>query len=93
MAAIWTSDELDKIGNADELEMVSLRQDGTLRRPVTIGLFGRATISTSDLDTGTMLRGFVAPGLAAKAALKLAASRNFYMCMTFVSYSNKYPTI
>jgi hypothetical protein len=28
MAAIWTSDELDKIGNADELEIVSLRQDG-----------------------------------------------------------------
>jgi hypothetical protein len=25
MAAIWTSDELDKIGNADELEIVSAR--------------------------------------------------------------------
>jgi hypothetical protein len=36
MAAIWTSDELDKIGNRDELEIVSLRQDGTLRKPVTV---------------------------------------------------------
>jgi hypothetical protein len=32
----WTSDELDKIGKADELNLVSLRRDGTLRAPVTI---------------------------------------------------------
>lgn len=32
----WTSDELDKIGAADELELASLRRDGTLRKPVTI---------------------------------------------------------
>jgi hypothetical protein len=32
----WTSDELDKIGTADELEVAPLRRDGTLRRPVTI---------------------------------------------------------
>jgi hypothetical protein len=34
--AAWTSDELDKIGTADELEIQSLRHDGTLRKPVTI---------------------------------------------------------
>ena len=34
--ARWTSEELDKIGSADELEIASLRLDGTLRRPVTI---------------------------------------------------------
>ena len=34
--ATWTSDELNKIGTADELEIASLRQDGTLRKPVTI---------------------------------------------------------
>jgi hypothetical protein len=34
--AAWTSDELDKIGAADELEIQSLRGDGTLRKPVTI---------------------------------------------------------
>lgn len=32
----WTRDELDKIGTAEELEIVSLRQDGTLTKPVTI---------------------------------------------------------
>src|SRR5512142_808684 len=32
----WTSDELNKIGKAEELEIQSLRQDGTLRNPVTI---------------------------------------------------------
>ena len=32
----WTSDELDKIGNAEELQIASLRQNGTLRKPVTI---------------------------------------------------------
>ncbi len=32
----WTSEELDKIGQADELELQSLRRDGTLRDPVTI---------------------------------------------------------
>ncbi len=32
----WTSDELTKIGKAEELEIASLRRDGTLRNPVTI---------------------------------------------------------
>jgi hypothetical protein len=32
----WTSDELDKIGGAEELRIASLRRDGTLREPVTI---------------------------------------------------------
>ena len=32
----WTSDELKKIGSADELKISSLRRDGTLRNPVTI---------------------------------------------------------
>lgn len=32
----WTRDELDKIGTADELEIESLRRDGTLRKPVII---------------------------------------------------------
>ena len=32
----WTSDELTRIGDAEELEIASLRRDGTLRRPVTI---------------------------------------------------------
>ena len=32
----WTSDELDKIGAAEELQLASLRRDGTLRPAVTI---------------------------------------------------------
>ena len=32
----WTSDELNKIGTAEELEIASLRQDETLRKPTTI---------------------------------------------------------
>ena len=32
----WTRDELTRIGRAEELEIASLRRDGTLRKPVTI---------------------------------------------------------
>lgn len=32
----WTSDELDRIGKADELQIASVRGDGTLRKLVTI---------------------------------------------------------
>ena len=32
----WTNEELDKIGNAEELEIMSLRADGRLRKPVPI---------------------------------------------------------
>jgi hypothetical protein len=33
---IWTSDELNRIGTAEELEIAPLLRDGTLRNPVTI---------------------------------------------------------
>ena len=32
----WTSDELSRIGAAEELEIASRRRDGTPRKPVTI---------------------------------------------------------
>lgn len=32
----WTNEELNKIGEADELEIAPLRRDGALRKPVTI---------------------------------------------------------
>src|SRR6266540_4564210 len=32
----WTNDELEKIGDAEELTLASVRRDGTLRRPVTM---------------------------------------------------------
>ena len=34
--ATWTNDELDKVGKAEELQIASLRRDGTLQNPVTI---------------------------------------------------------
>ncbi|HEX7973375.1 MAG TPA: DUF2255 family protein [Anaerolineales bacterium] len=33
---MWTSNELNSIGTAEELEIAPLRRDGTLRKPVTI---------------------------------------------------------
>ncbi len=45
----WTGEELDKIAEAEELELASVGRDGTLRNPVTIwvvrvgdGLYVRA---------------------------------------------------
>ena len=32
----WTNDELDRFAGAEELEIASVRRDGTLRKPVTI---------------------------------------------------------
>lgn len=32
----WAKDELAKIGSAEEVQIASLRRDGTLRKPVTI---------------------------------------------------------
>ena len=37
----WTSNELNKIGTAEELEITSLRSDGTLRKPVIIWVVRR----------------------------------------------------
>jgi hypothetical protein len=36
----WTKDELNKIGRAEELQIASVRRDGTLRKPVTIWVVG-----------------------------------------------------
>lgn len=32
----WTSDQLDKVGRAEEVQIASVRSDGTLRKPVTV---------------------------------------------------------
>ena len=32
----WTSNDLERIGAADELQLASFKKDGTLRKPVTI---------------------------------------------------------
>jgi hypothetical protein len=37
----WAGDELDRIGEAEELQLASLRSDGTRRKPVTIWVVRR----------------------------------------------------
>src|SRR5882672_9863435 len=32
----WTMDELTTVGNTEEVQIASLRRDGTLRKPVTV---------------------------------------------------------
>ena len=32
----WTSDQLDKVARAEEVQIASVRPDGTLRKPVTV---------------------------------------------------------
>ncbi len=32
----WTTSELDRVGAAEELDLASMRKDGTLRNPVTM---------------------------------------------------------
>src|SRR5256885_6841727 len=32
----WTSEQLDKIGKAEEVQIASVRRDGTLRKPATV---------------------------------------------------------
>jgi len=32
----WTNDQLDKVERAEELQIASIRRDGTLRKPVTV---------------------------------------------------------
>ena len=34
--SVWTNDELNKIGTAEELQIAPQKRDGTLRKPVTI---------------------------------------------------------
>lgn len=32
----WASDQLDRVGRAEKIQITSVRRDGTLRKPVTI---------------------------------------------------------
>ncbi|HKN38410.1 MAG TPA: DUF2255 family protein [Acidimicrobiia bacterium] len=56
----WTTDELERIDAADELEIASLRADGTLRNPTTIWvvrLGGDLYVRSVNGRTGTWFRG------------------------------------
>ena len=57
---MWTSDELNKIGTAEELEIASLRRDGTLRKRVTIWVVRHGDdlyVRSVNGPTGTWFRG------------------------------------
>lgn len=43
----WTNNELEAIDAAEELDLASVRRDGTLRRPVTMWSSAAATTCTS----------------------------------------------
>lgn len=56
----WTSDELSKIGAAEELQIASLRRDGKLRKPVTIWVVRLGDdlyVRSVNGRTGTWFRG------------------------------------
>ena len=56
----WTSDELNKIGAAEELEIAYVRRDGTRRNPVTIWVVRRGDdlyVRSVNGRTGTWFRG------------------------------------
>jgi len=51
----WTSDELAKIGAAEEMQIAPLQRDGTLRKPVTVwvvrhddSLYARSAVKGRD---------------------------------------------
>ncbi len=72
----WTSDELKKIGTAEELQIASLRKDGSMRNPVTIwvvrlddGLYVRSMYGHKGAwyrGTQTQLKGHIRAGGVSK---------------------------
>src|SRR5438874_1439450 len=70
----WTTDELESIDGADELELASARRDGTLRRPVTIWVVRRGDDLFVRSVKGRSGPGSAAPRTATKAISGRAAS-------------------
>jgi hypothetical protein len=78
----WTSDELDKIAGAEELELASARRDGTLRKPVTIWVVRHG----DDLYVRSVYGRAAAAGSAASRTATKATSRRAASTRTFVSW-------
>jgi hypothetical protein len=56
----WTTEELTKIGNAEELQLASMRRDDTLRKPVTMWVVrhgDRLYVRSVKGTTGAWFRG------------------------------------
>jgi hypothetical protein len=57
---VWTSDELTKIGTAEELKLASMRRDDTLRKPVIMWVVrhgDRLYVRSVNGPTGAWFRG------------------------------------
>jgi hypothetical protein len=57
---VWTSDELTKIGTAEELKLASMRRDDTLRKPVIMWVVrhgDRLYVRSVNGPTGVWFRG------------------------------------
>ena len=72
--AAWTSNELEKIGTADELQIESLRRDDTLRMPVIIWVVRLGDDLYVRAVKGREGPGFAGLRLATKAISARAAS-------------------
>lgn len=70
----WTSDELNKIGTAEELQIASLQRDGTLQKPVIIWVVRVGDDLYVRPIYGRTSACSVVPRCATKAASGLAAS-------------------
>ena len=70
----WTRDELDKIGRAEELQIASVRRDGTLRKPVTIWVVRHGDDLYVRSGYGRVPRGFAVLSCATRATSRLVAS-------------------
>jgi len=91
----WTVDELTKIGTAEELEIVSLRSDGTLTKAVTIWvvrLGDNLFVRSVNGRAGAWFRGL---RCATKATSWLAASRRTLhsSTLTLASTTRSTPSI
>ena len=71
----WTSDQLDKVGSAEELQIQSVRRDGTLRKPGPCGRSGNSPPHASRPRHGSDPGGKVALGLecATEVTVRLAS--------------------
>jgi hypothetical protein len=71
----WTTDELNKIGTADELEIAPLRRDGTQRNPVSIWVVRLNDDLYVRSYKGRRGRGFAPPRCATKVGSGRPESR------------------
>ena len=73
--AAWTNDELNTIGDAEELTLASARRDGTLRNPVTMWVVRAGDDLYVRSVNGPTHPGSAAPRPATRRASAPAASR------------------